>query len=60
MMGADYNPRKISDHDLGALRWSLRFFGIIEPIVVNRRSGRIVGGHQRVKAAQAEGIAACG
>ena len=21
MMGADYNPRKISDHDLEALRW---------------------------------------
>src|SRR5213593_3874005 len=55
-MAAPYNPRKISDHDLEALRRSLRFFGTVEPIVVNRRSGRIVGGHQRVKAAQAEGI----
>src|SRR5213593_851507 len=55
-MAAPYNPRKISDHDLEALRRSLRFFGTVEPIVVNKRSDRIVGGHQRVKAAQAEGI----
>src|SRR5213593_2811975 len=56
-MAAPYNPRQISDHDLEALRRSLRFFGTVEPSVVNRRSGHIVGGHQRVKAAQAEGIA---
>ncbi len=53
---APYNPRTISDHDLEALQRSLRFFGTVEPVVVNRRSDRIVGGHQRVKAAQAEGI----
>ena len=51
------NPRKISPHDLEALQRSLRFFGTVEPIVVNQRSGNIVGGHQRVKAAEAEGIA---
>src|SRR5213594_1155776 len=56
-MASPYNPRSISEHDLGALRRSLRFFGTVEPIVVNRRSGRIVGGHQRVLAAEAEGIA---
>ncbi len=55
-MAAPFNPRTISGHDLDALRRSLRFFGTVEPIVVNRRSGHIVGGHQRVKAAQAEGI----
>jgi DNA modification methylase len=53
---APYNPRQISDHDLEALRRSLRFFGTVEPIVVNKRSDRIVGGHQRVKAALAEEI----
>jgi hypothetical protein len=53
---APYNPRQIGDHDLEALRRSMRFFGTVEPIVVNRRSDRIVGGHQRVKAALAEGI----
>src|SRR5215831_14452644 len=55
-MAAPYNPRQISDHDLEALRRSLRYFGTVEPVVVNKRSGRIVGGHQRVKAAQAEEI----
>lgn len=55
-MAAPYNPRSIQDHDLDALRRSLRYFGTVEPIVVNRRSGRIVGGHQRVKAAMAEEI----
>ena len=55
-MHAPYNPRKISDHDLEALRRSLRFFGTVEPIVVNQRSGHIVGGHQRVRAAEAESI----
>ena len=55
-MAAPYNPRKISDHDLDRLRRSLKFFGTVEPIVVNRRSRHIVGGHQRVRAAEAEGI----
>jgi DNA modification methylase len=55
-MAAPYNPRTIEDHDLEALRRSLRYFGTVEPIVVNKRSDRIVGGHQRVKAALAEEI----
>jgi DNA modification methylase len=55
-MAAPYNPRRMSDEDLGALRRSLKYFGVVEPVVVNRRTGRIVGGHQRVKAAEAEGI----
>src|ERR1035438_9339515 len=55
-MGAPYNPRRIAPEQMAALRRSLRTFGAVEPVVVNRRSGRIVGGHQRVKAAEAEGI----
>jgi hypothetical protein len=55
-MAAPYNPRRMSEEDLAALRRSLTFFGVVEPVVVNRRTGRIVGGHQRVKAAEAEGI----
>ncbi len=55
-MPAPYNPRRISDHDLAALQRSIRFFGTVEPIVCNRRSNRIIGGHQRVRAAQAEGL----
>src|ERR1039458_6918452 len=55
-MGAPYNPRRIAPEQLAALRRSLRTFGVVEPVVANRRSGRIVGGHQRVRAAEAEGI----
>jgi len=46
-MGAPWNPRKISDHDMAALRASLRTWGAVEPVVVNKRSGRIVGGPDR-------------
>ena len=56
-MAAPYNPRRISDHDLKALQNSMATFGVVEPVVVNRSTGRIVGGHQRVKAAEAEGMA---
>ncbi|HEX9235301.1 MAG TPA: site-specific DNA-methyltransferase [Actinomycetota bacterium] len=55
-MAAPYNPRRMSEEDLASLRRSLKYFGVVEPVVVNRRTGRIVGGHQRVKAAEAEGI----
>ncbi|MCP3938831.1 MAG: ParB N-terminal domain-containing protein, partial [Actinomycetia bacterium] len=56
-MAAPYNPRTISDHDLVALGRSMTTFGVVEPVIVNRRTSRIVGGHQRVKAAEAQGIA---
>lgn len=56
-MAAAYNPRRISDHDLAALRRSLRTFGAVQPVVANRTTQRIVGGHQRVRAAHLEGIA---
>jgi DNA modification methylase len=56
-MGAPYNPRRISDADLSALRRSLETWGCVEPVVANRRSGHVVGGHQRIRAAEAAGIA---
>lgn len=56
-MAAPYNPRKMPDVELESLRRSMRHFGVVEPVVVNRRSRHIVGGNQRVKAAKAEGIA---
>lgn len=54
-LAAPYNPRTITDHDFEALRRSLRFFGAVEPVVANRRTHRLVGGHQRLRAAEAEG-----
>lgn len=45
----DRNPRQISDGALEGLDRSLHKFGLVEPIVWNERSGRVVGGHQRLK-----------
>jgi len=57
-MMAAYNPRRIEGEQLAALRASLREFGPVQPVIVNAATGRIVGGHQRVRAAQAEGFPA--
>lgn len=46
---APYNPRKITDKQLSMLAKSLREYGDLSGVVVNVRTGRIVGGHQRVK-----------
>jgi DNA modification methylase len=55
-MGSPYNPRLMPADEMVALRGSLRTWGVVEPVVANRRSGRVVGGHQRILAAEAEGI----
>lgn len=41
------NPRVISEKALNGLKNSIGKFGYIEPIVWNKRTGNIVGGHQR-------------
>jgi len=46
---ADYNPRKIEDGAFKGLGASLSRFGILSHIVWNKRTGNIVGGHQRYK-----------
>lgn len=42
------NPRKIKDEKLKALARSLKEFGDLSGIVFNKRTNRLVGGHQRV------------
>lgn len=56
---AEYNPRKMSDKEVKDLTESIRKFGLVEPIVVNKHKGRenvVVGGHQRLKIAISEGF----
>jgi DNA modification methylase len=53
---AEYNPRTISDEAMKGLRASLKRFGLVQPVVWNMRSERVVGGHQRLKVLLAEGI----
>lgn len=45
---AEWNPRRISAHDLDQLEKSLRDFGCVQPIVWNRRTKTVIGGHQRL------------
>lgn len=49
---AKYNPRKDlkpGDTEYEKLKRSMAEFGYIEPIIWNKRTGNIVGGHQRYK-----------
>lgn len=51
------NPRKLmKGAEFEALKALHRKFGCLQPAVVNLRTGRIVGGHQRLRAAQAIGM----
>ncbi len=46
---AAYNPRRITPERLDQLGRSMKKFGDLSSIVFNRRTGRLVGGHQRIK-----------
>lgn len=46
---APYNPRKSNEKQEANLKKSLEKFGVVEPIVVNKRTGYIVGGHFRIR-----------
>lgn len=48
--GADYNPRKITESARKKLKAGIKKFGIVQPIIVNKRTMTIVGGHQRIEA----------
>ncbi len=41
------NPRKPTDESRAVLSASVTKFGLVQAIVVNERTGRIVGGHER-------------
>lgn len=46
---AEYNPREIDDRAFEGLGNSINKFGLLIPIVWNKTTGNIVGGHQRYK-----------
>lgn len=56
---APYNPRKDlkpCDAEYEKIKASITAFGFIEPIVWNSRTGNVVGGHQRLKVLQEQGV----
>ena len=46
---APYNPRTITPEALLGLTESVKRFGLVQPIVWNKKTGHVVGGHQRIK-----------
>jgi hypothetical protein len=56
LKAAEYNPRRISKAALKGLTASMEQFGVLEPIIVNERTGNVVGGHQRLKGLEAKGV----
>ena len=57
---AQYNPRKNlkpTDPEYKKLKRSIETFGYVEPVVWNRTTGNIIGGHQRAKVLQDLGFA---
>jgi DNA modification methylase len=52
LKAAEYNPRKdlkAGDPEFEKLRRSIEEFGYVEPAIWNKRTGNVVGGHQRIK-----------
>ena len=56
LAAAPWNPRKISEKALAGLGESVKRFGLVVPIVWNRATGHVVGGHQRIKALLAQNV----
>lgn len=52
LLPADYNPRKDlkpGDPEYNKLKRSIEQFGYVEPVIWNKVTGCVVGGHQRLK-----------
>jgi len=62
MNPAPYNPRydlKPGEREYDELRASIMKNGLLQPIVWNKRTGNIIGGHQRYKVLKELGITSC-
>ena len=53
---APYNPRQMSAEEMAHLVKSIQEFGFIDPIIVNSKSGFVIGGNQRLEAAVTIGL----
>lgn len=49
LIAAPYNPRQSTKKQEDDLKKSLTKFGLVEPIIYNKQTGYIVGGHFRVR-----------
>jgi len=59
LIPAEYNPRKAlkaGDAEYEKLKRSLEQFGYVEPVIWNKTTGKVVGGHQRLTVLMDMGI----
>ena len=59
LLPAKYNPRKDlkpGDPEYEKLKRSIEQFGYVEPVIWNRTTGNVVGGHQRLKVLMDSGV----
>ncbi len=59
LLPAEYNPRKDlkpGDAEYEKLKRSITEFGYVEPVIWNRNTQKVVGGHQRLKVLMDMGI----
>lgn len=48
LVPADYNPRDMTGKAREGLSNSINSFGLLQPVIWNKQTGNIVGGHQRL------------
>ena len=55
LIAAEYNPRQLTKDQYKHLSDSIKRFGLVDPIIVNKNKDRkniVVGGHQRIRVAK--------
>lgn len=59
IISAEYNPRQLTEDQYHNLKDSLKRFGLVDPLIINKNKNRkniLVGGHQRLKIAREMGM----
>jgi ParB-like nuclease domain len=51
------NPRRINPAALARLYMSVDEYGLVQPLVVNKRTGHVVAGHRRLEVLKQHGVA---
>lgn len=58
LVPADYNPRKDlqeADKEYQDIKRGIQTYGLVIPLIMNKRTGNLVNGHQRLKVLKALG-----
>jgi DNA (cytosine-5)-methyltransferase 1 len=56
LISPEWNPRKATEKEYNDLKASITKFGVVDPVIVNKRNSHIVGGNFRTRVAKDMGI----